>query len=121
MCSGLQVSDDLPDLIFTEMHTPGRHNRALRKVRFDRFAMLNPPVEISRVDLPVMCVGKIRGWWVKESCSTGPTLTWLAMAGRTFTHEQVLSGLQLHSILHQELRHLPRRIINVVLSATEEH
>jgi hypothetical protein len=121
MRSGLQVSDDLPDLIFAEMYTPSGHDRALRMVGFDRFPDLNSPVEVSRVDCEIVWVGEIRRWWVKKSCTLGAAFARLAVAGRTLVHEQVMSGFQLHSIIHQEIWHLSRRVINVVLSATEEH
>ena len=92
MRSDLQESHDLPNLCLAEMNAPGRHGRALRAVGLDGLACLNSPVEISRVGLLVMRVGEIWRWRYKESSAVRSPFARLAVAGRAFVPEQVLTG-----------------------------
>ena len=120
VCSVLLVCYDLPDLLFAEMKAPCRHDRALRAVRFDVFACLDSPVEKSRVDLPVMRIGEIRRRWFKERCPVGSSLTRLTVAGCAFVPEQIMSGTQLCSLLHQPFRHLSPGIVRKLLVASAQ-
>ena len=117
MCPGLQISDDLPDLLFAEMSAPGWHDRAQRTVRLDRFADFDAPVEIGRVDLPIMAIAEISRRRVKEIRPVGAPLARLAVAGRTFVLKQGMAGTELYRILHQAVRHLSRRIVDRLFAA----
>jgi len=99
MRSMLQISNDLPDVLFAEMNAPGGHDRALRTVRFDMLANFDTPIEVSRVTLPVIRVGKVRSRWFEKVRPIRPTFTWLAVAGNALVSEQLLSGSDLCLIL----------------------
>jgi hypothetical protein len=117
MGPGLQIGNELPDLLFAEMSSPGGHDRALRTVGLDLFADLDAPEEIRRINLPVMDVSEIRGRWLKENSTIRSSLARFAMASGTLAHEQLLAEMELICVRHQAGWHLPVRVSHFVFLA----
>lgn len=110
MRSGLQVGNDLPNLFFTEMGTPGRHDRALRTIRFNGLANLDSPVEISGIGIAIVCLRKIRCSGFEKRSPVATSLTRLTMAGCAFIMEQVMTSIQFCIVHTEPIWHLARRV-----------
>ena len=118
MGPGLQIGNELPGLLFAEMSAPGGHDRALGTIGLDLLADFDAPVEICRINIPVMNVREIRGRWLKENGTIRSSLARFAMAGRALAHEQPLAETDLTVVSHQAGWHLSVRVSHPVLVAT---